>query len=897
MLTNQEYVLTDTDLIVSKTDLKGIITYVNDDLVRIGGHTKSELINAPHSILRHPDMPKDVFADLWKTLQSGRSWTGVIKNSIKHGGFYWVRANIMPVFDHGQIIGYLSVRTKATPEEILQATTLYQKIQRGKNRIKLDGGEVILPGFTQFFIRQFNHASIKTKLNTLVITSLIFFASIGFYSNYVLENIQTFSQENMQNVEIHAKGVNISRTVEVEYENQIQEFKNALLRGQDPAMFVKSVNAFDERGKNITDNLLTLTNLMRDMPEKEVLDLTDNALKNYHDLMVKYHAALTLYQTDNIHSILVVDNLVNNVDTDFVQNIDELVNFHQNQIDKHIRENQILSSHVMTQFHNHIIGFGVAAALLYLVWSILTLLSILRPIKRASQMLQQVSEGNYIPVNEFSKNELGSIMQGIKMIGIKFGFEAAEDQRTAREMLRIKQALDEVRMPVTLANSRRELVYMNVAAKMLWTEMSDELSKRIPNFSIEGMFGQRISTYLETPEDQNTFSEQSKAPKIMLINLGGKKLRLTVISVYDEQNNYVGRATQWKNITVESAMENQISKIVEDAISGNFRNRVRVDAKGGFFKDIAEGLNILLETCEKSYDDIADVFNALAQGNLNKKITTQYTGDFEHIKNNANNTVQKLTEIVELIKNITDSLSSSSKEIAASNQDLSNRTTSQAGALEETAASMHELNSTVQANTENANYANTFVVNTSDIATKGVKVITRVVDTMQEIHESSRKVVDIISVIDSISFQTNILALNAAVEAARAGEQGRGFAVVASEVRSLAQRAATAAGEIKLLINDSVDKIEDGSKLVLDAGHTMEEIVTSIRTVTQMIADISIASDEQSTGIGQANSAILEMEEMTQQNATLVKQSAATAINLKDQAIALANAVDYFKIH
>jgi methyl-accepting chemotaxis protein len=636
---------------------------------------------------------------------------------------------------------------------------------------------------------------------------------------------------------------------------------------------------------------------MRDMPEKEILDLTDNALKNHHDLMVKYHAALNLYQTDNIHSIFVVDNLVKNVDTDFIQNIDEIVDFHQNQIDKHIRENQLLSTHVMTHFHNYIISIGVVATMLYLIWSTFTLLSILRPIKRATEMLEQVSEGNYIPVNEFSKNELGSIMQGIKMIGIKFGFEAAEDQRSAREMLRIKQALDEVRMPVTLANSHRELVYMNVAAKMLWTEMSDELSKRIPNFSIEGMFGQRISTYLETQEDQNTFSEQSKDPKIMYINLGGKKLRLTVISVYDEQNNYVGRATQWKNITVESAMENQISKIVEDAISGNFRNRVRVDAKGGFFKDIAEGLNILLETCEKSYGDIADVFNALAQGNLNKKITTQYTGDFENIKNNANNTVQKLTEIVELIKNITDSLSSSSKEIAASNHDLSNRTTSQAGALEQTAASMHELNSTVQANTENANYANTFVVNTSDIATKGVKVITRVVDTMQEIHESSRKVVDIISVIDSISFQTNILALNAAVEAARAGEQGRGFAVVASEVRSLAQRAATAAGEIKLLINDSVDKIEDGSKLVLDAGHTMEEIVTSIRTVTQMIADISIASDEQSTGIGQANNAILEMEEMTQQNATLVKQSAATAINLKDQAIALANAVDYFKIN
>ena len=896
MLTNQEYVLTDTDLIVSKTDLKGIITYANDDLIRIGGYPKSELINSPHSILRHPDMPQAVFADLWKTLESGRAWTGVVKNNIKNGGFYWVRANIMPVFENGKIIGYLSVRSKASASEIAQASALYQEIKSGKSRIKLDGGEVIVPSFSQFFARLFNHASIKTKLNTLVVTSLILFASIAGYSNYVLTNLQSFSQENMQNVEIHAKGVNLSRTIEVEYEDQIQEFKNALLRGQDPAMFVKSVNAFDARGKKITDNLIALTNLIRDIPEKDVLDLTDAALKNHHDLMIKYHTALNLYQTDNIHSILVVDNLVKNVDDEFVQNIDKLVNFHQNQIDTHIRENQLRSTQVMMQFHHNIIVFGVIAVLLYLVWSTLTLLSILRPIKHATQMLTQVSEGNYIPVNEFSKNELGSIMQGIKMIGIKFGFEAAEDQRTAREMLRIKQALDEVRMPVTLANSQRELVYMNVAAKMLWTEMSDELSKRIPNFSIEGMFGQRISNYLETQEDQMMFSEQTKAPKIMYVNLGGKKLRLTVISVYDEQNNYVGRATQWKNITVESTMEDQISKIVEDAISGNFRNRVRVDAKGGFFKDLAEGLNVLLETCEKSYGDIADVFTALAQGDLNKKITTQYTGDFEHIKNNANNTVQKLTEIVELIKTITDSLSSSSKEIAASNHDLSNRTTSQAGALEQTASSMHELNSTVQANTENANYANKFVVNTSDIATKGVKVITRVVDTMQEIHESSRKVVDIISVIDSISFQTNILALNAAVEAARAGEQGRGFAVVASEVRSLAQRAATAAGEIKLLINDSVDKIEDGSKLVLDAGHTMEEIVNSIRTVTQMIGDISIASDEQSTGIGQANSAILEMEEMTQQNAALVKQSAATAINLKDQAIALANAVDYFKI-
>jgi methyl-accepting chemotaxis protein len=209
---------------------------------------------------------------------------------------------------------------------------------------------------------------------------------------------------------------------------------------------------------------------------------------------------------------------------------------------------------------------------------------------------------------------------------------------------------------------------------------------------------------------------------------------------------------------------------------------------------------------------------------------------------------------------------------------------------------MHELNATVEANCENANHANDFVQGASGRATKGVEVIRRVVDTMSEIHESSRKVVDIISVIDGISFQTNILALNAAVEAARAGEQGRGFAVVASEVRSLAQRAAAAAGEIKMLINDSVEKIEDGSSQVVDAGHTMEDIVGSIRTVTEMISEINAASQEQSFGISQANEAVVNMEEMTQQNAALVEQSAVTANNLKEQAVALSEAVNYFKL-
>ena len=237
-----------------------------------------------------------------------------------------------------------------------------------------------------------------------------------------------------------------------------------------------------------------------------------------------------------------------------------------------------------------------------------------------------------------------------------------------------------------------------------------------------------------------------------------------------------------------------------------------------------------------------------------------------------------------------------SHEIARGNVDLSNRTESQASSLEETASSMEQLTSTVQQNAENARQANQLVVSASDYAVKGGRVVGDVVATMGSIKESSRKIVDIIGVIDGIAFQTNILALNAAVEAARAGEQGRGFAVVASEVRSLAQRSATAAKEIKALIGDSVDKVDAGGKLVDEAGVTMSEIVTSVKHVADIMGEITAASQEQSVGIAEVNNAIAQIDEITQQNAALVEQAAAAAESLQEQSDALAKAVSIFKL-
>ena len=290
------------------------------------------------------------------------------------------------------------------------------------------------------------------------------------------------------------------------------------------------------------------------------------------------------------------------------------------------------------------------------------------------------------------------------------------------------------------------------------------------------------------------------------------------------------------------------------------------------------------------------VANAVAAGDLTSKIEVDSTNETGRLLQALKSMNENLAGLVSTVRGGTDSISTASKQIASGNADLSQRTEEQASSLEETASSMEELTSTVKQNAENARQANQLAAGASDVAVKGGAVVGQVVQTMSSINESSKKIVDIISVIDGIAFQTNILALNAAVEAARAGEQGRGFAVVATEVRTLAQRSAAAAKEIKELISDSVHKVEDGTKLVDEAGKTMDEIVSSVKRVTDIMAEISAASQEQSSGIEQVNQAVTQMDETTQQNAALVEEAAAAAESMQEQAQNLAQAVAVFKV-
>ena len=304
----------------------------------------------------------------------------------------------------------------------------------------------------------------------------------------------------------------------------------------------------------------------------------------------------------------------------------------------------------------------------------------------------------------------------------------------------------------------------------------------------------------------------------------------------------------------------------------------------------------IIRSVVRPLNEAISIARTVAAGDLNVHIEANVGGEFGQLLNALRDMSNSLQNVIWHVRQGLDTFTSASREIASGNMDLSSRTEQQASSLEETASSMEELTSTVRQNADNARQANQLAMTASDVAVKGGAVVTQVVDTMHAIHDSSKRIADIISVIDGIAFQTNILALNAAVEAARAGEQGRGFAVVATEVRSLAQRSASAAREIKSLIDDSVGKIEVGNKLVDQAGVTMEEVVTSVKRVNDIMAEITEASREQSEGIEQVNQAITQMDTVTQQNAALVEQSAAAAESLQGQAAVLAETVSVFKV-
>ncbi len=350
-----------------------------------------------------------------------------------------------------------------------------------------------------------------------------------------------------------------------------------------------------------------------------------------------------------------------------------------------------------------------------------------------------------------------------------------------------------------------------------------------------------------------------------------------------------------KMTQVLDALVSAQAEMAKQHEAGWVDEKIAVEQFPGTFAEVANSLNVLVATHIAVKMRIVEIVSSYAKGDLTANMD-RLPGKKAKITEAMDAVKSSLTGIVTQIKESTESINTAAREIAQGNTDLSQRTEEQASSLEETASSMEELTSTVKQNSENARQANQLAIGASEVAVRGGTVVGEVVRTMESISDASKKIADIISVIDGIAFQTNILALNAAVEAARAGEQGRGFAVVATEVRNLAQRSAAAAKEIKTLIGDSVNRVDAGSNLVNEAGATIQEVVVSVKRVTDIMSEISAASMEQSSGIEQVNTAITQMDEVTQQNAALVEQAAAAAESLQEQAEVLTQTVAVFKL-
>ncbi|MEA9565198.1 methyl-accepting chemotaxis protein [Xanthomonas sp. WHRI 8932A] len=525
--------------------------------------------------------------------------------------------------------------------------------------------------------------------------------------------------------------------------------------------------------------------------------------------------------------------------------------------------------------------------------------SIVRSMRGAVSTATEIAGGKLDgQINAHGKDEVGELMRSMQRMQRDLKERIERDQKIADENLRIRTALDKSSTGTFITDPDRVMIYANDAFKKIVTQYESSIRLASPEFDASKVIGQHIS-YLglsDATVRKAVAALERDGVTSFEERFGEVVLAQTVTGIKNEQGETTGEVCEWRDRTIEVQVEEEVARIVRAAASGDMSGRVETDGKQGFFLQLAQQLNGLLDANAGSLEQISALLSALSRGDLTVRMQGQFSGVFAQMRDDANATAEQLADIVGRIKLSSSAINSAAGEIASGNSDLSHRTEQQAANLEETAASMEELTSTVKQNAESARQANQLAIGATGVASQGGEVVSQVVTTMSGIEASSKKIADIISVIDGIAFQTNILALNAAVEAARAGEQGRGFAVVASEVRTLAQRSAGAAKEIKGLIDDSVHKVAEGSALVRKAGATMAEIVASVQRVTDIMGEISAASQEQSAGIEQVNQTITQMDETTQQNAALVEEATAAARSMEEQAGHLAEAVSVFKL-
>ncbi len=821
-------------------NMDGTIITANDNFLSAVGYSLDEIKGRHHGIFVDSNFKESQeYRDFWSELNKGKFEAGEYKRLAKGGREIWIQASYNPI-----------VNEQGTPYKVVKFATDVTdiKLESANNKGKVDAINI-------------SQACIEFNMDGTIITANDnFLNAVG----YTLDEI---------------KGHHHSIFVEPEYKNsqEYTAFWEQLNRGEYEA---KEYKRLGKNGKEIWIQA----------SYNPILDLNGKPYK-----VVKFATDITTQTNENISNnrikraldscaescLMVADEDYNLVYTN--KGVQDMFEVAESEIIKSIpsfNADKVLGQNIDV-FHKNPSHQR-------------SMLNELTSVHKA-----QLNLGDRIfvlivnPVFDDSRVRIGTVVEW-NDITEKLAKET-EDKRISDENTRVRRALDACTANTMVADNDLNVIYANDAVLGMLNTAESDIQKQLPNFRTNNLIGSNIDIFHKNPSHQRKMLAALNDTYRTQIDVGGRKFTLIANPISNDEGDRLGTVVEWNDRTQEVAVEEEVDTIIEAAGKGDLTQRAEVSGKTGFFKELAMGLNSLMSISENAINDTARVLAGMAQGNLDERIDSDYEGVFGQLKDDANTTGIKLTEVIGSIREAAQTVQTGSTEIAQGNTDLSQRTEEQASSLEETAASMEEMTSSVKQTSENAVHANQLASAAQDRAEKGGEVVGRAVGAMEEINSSSKKIADIIGVIDEIAFQTNLLALNAAVEAARAGEQGKGFAVVAGEVRNLAQRSAGAAKEIKDLIRDSVEKVDNGTELVNESGKTLSEIVEAVAKVSTMIKEISSASEEQASGIEQVNKAISQMDEMTQQNAALVEEASAASETMTEQATSMMNLMGFFQ--
>ncbi len=468
------------------------------------------------------------------------------------------------------------------------------------------------------------------------------------------------------------------------------------------------------------------------------------------------------------------------------------------------------------------------------------------------------------------------------------------ERQMTEENNRVTEALQNTSANIIVTDEDNNIIFLNKAAISMFNTAETQIRKDVPEFWSANLMNSKISMLHSNDSMTQQVLGTSKFSVNENLSYGELIFSVNANPVINGKGKSIGMVYEWQDLTQELMVKEEVAAVVEDALAGKLDSRISTENKTGFYNRLSTAMNKLLDCTEAVVHDVGNVLGAMANGDFTKRAGQDYDGEFANLTNYSNQLSEKMLELISNIQKSAENVQVASKEIESCNFNLSQRTEAQACSLEETSVSVKQMSEMVANNANSANKANDLASDTRKVAESGSEVVSRSVKSMKEISSSSKKIAEIIGVIDEIAFQTNLLALNASVEAARAGEHGKGFAVVAEEVRNLASRSATAAKEIETLINDSVTLVNEGVILADKSGETLTNIVNSVNNLSEIVHDISNESDSQATGIKEVADVILHIEDVTQQNTALVEEAASTSTMLNDQALELQKQLAYF---